>query len=114
VNLLNTQLKGDRVLAGKEAVAELYKTAYFGRPRDDGLELSLVEAAYLQSRGKIDIELEGEPLDFRAFFEQSLDGVVLIDKQGVLIGWNKTAEEITNLQQADTLAQRIWDDYSSH
>lgn len=71
MNLLNTQLKGDRVLAGKEAVAELYKSGYFGRPKDDGLELSLVEAAYLQSRGKIDIELEGKLLDFRAFFEQA-------------------------------------------
>lgn len=71
MNLLKTQLKEDRVLAGKEAVAELYKTGYFGRPRDDGLELSLVEAAYLQSRGKIDIELEGKLLDFREFFEQA-------------------------------------------
>lgn len=71
MNLLKTQLKGDRVLAGKEAVAELYKTGYFGRPKDDGLELSLVEAAYLQSRGKLDIELEGKLLGFRAFFEQA-------------------------------------------
>jgi len=71
VNLLKTQLKGDRVLAGKEAVAELYKTGYFGRPREDGLELSLVEAAYLQFRGKIEMELEGKKLDFRAFFEQA-------------------------------------------
>ncbi|TAH67875.1 MAG: tRNA-intron lyase, partial [Methanosarcina mazei] len=68
---MKTQLKGDRVLAGKEAVAELYKTGYFGRPKDDGLELSLVEAAYLQSRGKLDIELEGKLLGFRAFFEQA-------------------------------------------
>jgi len=71
VNLLKTQLKGDRVLAGKDAVAELYKTSYFGRPRDDGLELSLVEAAYLHFRGKVEIELEGKLLDFRAFFEPS-------------------------------------------
>ena len=68
---MKTQLKGDRVLAGKEAVAELYKTGYFGRPREDGLELSLVEAAYLQFRGKIEMELEGKKLDFRAFFEQA-------------------------------------------
>ena len=41
VNLLRAQLIGDRVLAGKEAVAELYKTSYFGHPKDDVLELSL-------------------------------------------------------------------------
>lgn len=71
MNLLRTQLKGDRVLAGKEAVTELYKTGYFGRPKGDGLELSLVEAAFLLSRGKLEIELEGTLLDFRTFFEQA-------------------------------------------
>lgn len=71
MNLLKTQLKGDRVLAGKEAVTELYKTGYFGRPKSDGLELSLVEAAFLLSRGKLEIELEGTLLDFKAFFEQA-------------------------------------------
>jgi len=71
VNLLRTQLKGDRVLAGKEAVTELYKTGYFGRLKGDGLELSLVEAAFLLSRGKLEIELEGTLLDFRTFFEQA-------------------------------------------
>lgn len=71
MNLLKTQLKGDRVLAGKEAVAELYKNGYFGRPKEDGLELSLVEAAFLLSRGKLEIELEGTLLNFKAFFEQA-------------------------------------------
>lgn len=68
---MKTQLKGDRVLAGKEAVTELYKTGYFGRPKGGGLELSLVEAAFLLSRGKLEIELEGTLLDFKTFFEQA-------------------------------------------
>jgi tRNA-intron endonuclease, archaea type len=68
---LRAQLKADRVLAGKEAVAELYKTSYYGRPKGEGLELSLVETVFLQSRGKLEIELEGKLLDFRTFFEQA-------------------------------------------
>jgi tRNA-intron endonuclease, archaea type len=68
---LRAQLKADHVLAGKEAIAELYKTSYFGRPKGEGLELSLVEAVFLQSRGKLEIELEGKLLDFRTFFEQA-------------------------------------------
>lgn len=71
MNLLRAQLKEDRVLAGKAALAELYKTSYFGRPKVEGLELSLVEAAFLLSRGKLEIELEGKLLDFRTFFEQA-------------------------------------------
>ncbi|MGB9929724.1 MAG: tRNA-intron lyase [Methanosarcina sp.] len=68
---MKTQLKGDRVLAGKEAVGELYNTGYFGRLKNGGLELSLVEAAFLLSRGKLEIELENKQLDFRAFFEEA-------------------------------------------
>jgi tRNA-intron endonuclease len=71
VNLLKTQLKEDRVLGGKEAVAELYKTGYFGRLKREGLEFSLVEAAFLLSRGKLEIELEGKLLNFKDFFEQA-------------------------------------------
>lgn len=71
MKLLKTQLKGDRVLAGREAVAELYNTGYFGRLKKEGLELSLVEAAFLLSRGKLEIVLEDKLLDFRAFFEQA-------------------------------------------
>ncbi len=71
MNLLKAKLKGDRVRAGKEAVAELYKSGYFGRPKGEGLELRLVEAAFLLYRGKLEIELEGKALDFRAFFEQA-------------------------------------------
>ena len=71
MNLLRTQLIGDRVLAGKEAVAELYKTSYFGHPKDEVLELSLLEAAFLLSRGKLEIELEGRTIDFKDFFEQA-------------------------------------------
>lgn len=71
MKLLKTQLKGDRVLAGKEAVAELYKTGYFGQPKGNELELSLVEAAFLLSRGKLEVEIDDIRLDFRAFFEQA-------------------------------------------
>ena len=71
MNLLRTQLIGDRVLAGKEAISELYKTSYFGHPKDDVLVLSLLEAAFLLSRGKLEIELEGRIIDFKDFFEQA-------------------------------------------
>jgi tRNA-intron endonuclease len=71
VKILRAQLKKDRVLASKAAVTELYKTSYFGRPKVEGLELSLVEAAFLLSRGKLEIELEGKILDFKTFFEQA-------------------------------------------
>ena len=59
-----------KVLLGKkEAKEELYEQGSFGRPVAGGLELSLVEAAYLLDRGRIAVRLGGEDLDFRSFFE---------------------------------------------
>ena len=55
----------------KRSVAEFYKTSYFGHPKDEVLELSLLEAAFLFSRGKVEIELEGRTIDFKDFFEQA-------------------------------------------
>ena len=67
--MLQGQLKEDRVRLGPEALADLYQQGYFGRPRGKGLELSLVEAAYLLDRSRIGIASQGKELDFKAFFQ---------------------------------------------
>lgn len=63
------QLEDGRVCLGSEALPELYEQGYFGRPRGKGLELSLVEAAYLIDRSRVKIVRDGVELDFRAFFQ---------------------------------------------
>lgn len=62
-------LSGKKVLLGGEATEELYDQGSFGRPVEGGLQLSLVEAAYLLDRGRIKVSLDGADLDFRSFFE---------------------------------------------
>jgi tRNA-intron endonuclease len=62
------ELKGDRVVMGKDAIEELYNNLYYGRIKDDALELALVEAAYLLDRDKITVGHEGKPLSFMEFF----------------------------------------------
>ncbi|MCZ7396075.1 MAG: tRNA-intron lyase [Candidatus Methanoperedens sp.] len=62
------KLDGDAVIIEKRAVEELYNTSFYGRPRDDKLEVSLTEGAYLIYLGKITVESEGEELDFKQFF----------------------------------------------
>lgn len=61
-------LKGDKVVFGTEAVAELYTTQYYGRMKGEALELALVEAAYLLDRERIAVEHDGRSLTFRDFF----------------------------------------------
>jgi tRNA-intron endonuclease len=70
---LSGRLSGDRVLLGQKALPELYNQGYFGRPIGQGLELSLVEAAYLLDRSRIGVlsASGGLELDFQAFFQIS-------------------------------------------
>jgi tRNA-intron endonuclease len=63
------RLVSDKISLGQEALPDLYEQGYFGRPKGRGLELSLVEAAYLLDRSRIKVLGEGEELDFPAFFQ---------------------------------------------
>ncbi|MDW7731656.1 MAG: tRNA-intron lyase [Methanolobus sp.] len=65
------KLMQDRVLSGKQAINELYKTGYYGRPKGDNLELTLVEAAYLLYKKKLDIEMNERVLGFEDFFTEA-------------------------------------------
>lgn len=67
--VLSARLLGSRVSLGPEAVPQLYEQGYFGRPLGKGLELSLVEAAYLLDRLRIKVSSDKEELDFIAFFQ---------------------------------------------
>ncbi|MCK9405714.1 MAG: tRNA-intron lyase, partial [Methanothrix sp.] len=63
------QFEDDRIRLGPEALPELFEQGYFGRPKGKGLELSLVEAAYLLDRSRVKILQNGKELDFRSFFQ---------------------------------------------
>lgn len=65
------KLQGRVVRFGPDALSELYEQGYFGRPVRNGLDLSLVEAAYLLDRSRIRISHQNRELDFRAFFQTS-------------------------------------------
>lgn len=66
---IRAQFEDDRIRLGPEALPELFEQGYFGRPKGKGLELSLVEAAYLVDRSRIKILRNEKELDFRSFFQ---------------------------------------------
>jgi tRNA-intron endonuclease len=68
---MNGILKGDKVVMGKDSIEELYNNLYYGRIKDDTLELALVEAAYLLDRDKITVSMDGIAISFRDFFTMS-------------------------------------------
>lgn len=59
----------DKISLGQQALPDLYEQGFFGRPKGKGLELSLVEAAYLLDRSRIKVLSGGKELDFQAFFQ---------------------------------------------
>lgn len=65
------KIEKDRVIAGKEAIEELYNKGYHGRPKGNKLELKLVEAAYLLYRDKLVIKDSGKQLSFQDFFRKA-------------------------------------------
>ncbi len=65
---LSGELKGTVVITGKQGIEELHRTSFYGRPRGDILELSLAECAYLIYMKKINVQCDGEELDFEKFF----------------------------------------------
>jgi len=69
--ILTGKLLGDRVRLGHEAVSDLYDQGYFGKPSGKGLEMSLVEAAYLLDRSRIRVFSDSKELDFRAYFQMA-------------------------------------------
>jgi tRNA intron endonuclease len=71
VNFLIGKLVNDRVKAGKKAINELYNTGYYGRPKGDVLELTLVEAAYLLYKNRLEIAMDEKALTFQEFFTEA-------------------------------------------
>jgi tRNA-intron endonuclease len=63
---MDAQIKDDKVVLQKGAIEELYNYGYYGRLRGETLELSLVEAAFLVERGKLDVGVA-----FKEFFIRS-------------------------------------------
>ncbi|RJP62329.1 MAG: PAS domain S-box protein [Ignavibacteriales bacterium] len=46
---------------------------------------------------------------FRGFFEQSTDGIALINEQGTIIEWNKGLENITGLKKEYVVNKKQWE-----
>ena len=45
----------------------------------------------------------------RSVIEQSVDGIVLIDEDGIIIEWNQAQEQISGMARAEVMGRPIWD-----
>jgi PAS domain S-box-containing protein len=63
----------------------------------------------IAERLRIEEALRESEEKFRRFFEQSWDGLVLLDEQGWIIEWNQGSERIRGFSRAEVLGKPIWD-----
>jgi PAS domain S-box-containing protein len=62
----------------------------------------------ITERKQIEEALREGEAKVRSIIEQSLDGIVLVDEQGIVIEWNQGEEKITGIKRQEALGEFIW------
>jgi PAS domain S-box-containing protein len=114
--------RAQRVIEGEELGAKEFTII-----KKDGSRLStLVQTAPIKnehgkligSRGvmiditaqkKTENDLRASEQIFRTFFEQTQDGIILLDSQGRVIAWNAAHERFSGIKKEDILGKRLWE-----
>ena len=73
-----------------------------------GLVSRVIKRRFAEQR-KSEAALQESEEKFRTIVEQSTDGVILLDEQGVIIEWNQAQEQLTGLPRAQALGKPFWE-----
>lgn len=72
-------------------------------------ERAMREWRHIAERHQFEKALKDSEQRFRSVIEQSTDGILLTDEEGLIIEWNHGAEMITGLTRQDVLGRSSWD-----
>src|SRR5512147_3217001 len=53
--------------------------------------------------------LRENDIKFKTIFENSNDGIILIDNQGLILDWNARIEKVTGLPREQAVNRYVWD-----
>ncbi|MBE7557365.1 MAG: PAS domain S-box protein [Anaerolineales bacterium] len=73
----------------------------------DGRILAFVHD--ITERRRIEEATRESEQKIRSFIEQSSEGFILVDEQGLIIEWNQASEEITGLRRAQVIGRPSWE-----
>lgn len=77
---------------------------------EKGRVIGVIETLHdISESVRIDRALKESELKFRTFFDQSSDGLILINQQGEVIEWNKTQEKITGIKRSYLIGRSMTD-----
>jgi PAS domain S-box-containing protein len=98
----------ERNIVRKDGTHHVTQTSRFLIQSDTGNHLVGIMRDITEHRQMINA-LAASEAQFRAFVEQSSDGITLIDDLGRVIEWNAAQELITELNHEEALGRFIWD-----
>lgn len=104
---------GDAAITGVPASFE-----YFSGKSDKYLKIKLFSPKYgyvttiaedLTEQKKAEDILNKTILKYRTIFENSVEGIVLIDESGTITEWNKFIENKTGFTKASVIGKKLWE-----
>lgn len=96
---------GNSTMVERARLAEPF--AYIFKPFDERELVSNIEMAL--HKHEMERKVRASEDKFRSVIQHSSDGIVLADKQGNLIEWNRAAERISGLMRPDVLGKPLWE-----
>ena len=79
-----------------------------------GLKLIIESLWQIIKRRKAEESLVEKENVFKSVIEQSVDGIVICDSDGIITEWNKGQEKITELPREEAIGKKIWDTVVRH
>ena len=89
---------------------QTYTEGYlFDNAAKDLLTFVSSQIAHAIQHIRSDEKLQESESRFRSIFEQSYDGICLVNEEGKIIGWNQVVERITGYNYSDVFSKTIWE-----
>ncbi len=85
------------------------ESTIINRLNDPEFNAIVINSRDVTERKKMDELLREKENRFRSFMEQSADGFLLTDEQGVIIEWNQAISQITGLTREQALGMSLWE-----
>ena len=73
------------------------------------LILAEIISQVTRARRRMEAALRESEIRFRRFIEQSNDGILLVDDNGMISEWNRSLEAITGIKRSDAVNRPYWD-----